>query len=82
MKVKIYYTLTYETEAEVDDKFKALLDDTLKPSRRNRLQQELLKVANDNIPMEGKLSEVWSDESEDYSELLASATIFPGPTAP
>lgn len=82
MKVIIFYTLTYDTKAEVDDKFKALLNDTLKPSQRNRLRQELLKVAEDNIPTEGKLSDVWSDESEDYSELLVSATIYAGPSAP
>lgn len=82
MKVQIFYTLTYETEAEVDDKFKVLLGDTLTPPQRHRLKQELLKVANDNIPMDGKLSNVWSDESEDSSELLASATIYAGPSAP
>lgn len=82
MKVQIFYTLTYETEAEVDDKFRALLNDTLTPPQRHRLKQELLKVAHNNIPMEGRLSDVWSDESEDYSELLASATIYAGPSAP
>lgn len=81
MKVKIFYTRTYDTEVEVDDKFKALLDNTLKPSRRNRLQQELLKIADGSIPI-GEVSDVWSDEGQDYFELLASATIFPGPSAP
>lgn len=80
MKVKIYYTLTYETEAEVDDKFKALLNPGLKQSRRLRLKQELVEEANENIPAEAMLAEVWEDEK--YGELLASTVMFAGPTAP
>jgi hypothetical protein len=80
MKVKIYYTLTYETEAEVDDKFKALLDPGLNQSQRLHLKQELVKEANENIPMEAMLSEVWEDE--EYGELLAKTAFFAGPTAP
>lgn len=80
MKVKIYYTLTYETEAEVDDKFKALLGRDLTQAQRLRLKQELVKEANENIPAEAMLAEVWEDEK--YGELLASTVMFAGPTAP
>lgn len=74
MKVSIYYTLTYETEAEVDDKFKALLNPGLNQSQRLRLKQELVKEANENIPAEAILSEVWEDE--EYGELLARTAFF------
>lgn len=80
MKVKIYYTLTYETTAEVDDKFQALLDDTLTPPQRHRLKQELLKVADDNIPIDGTLAHVWEDKA--FGRLLAQSVIYSGPSAP
>ena len=80
MKVKIYYTLTYETEVEVDDKFEALLNPGLKQSRRLRLKQKLVEEANENIPAEAILSEVWEDDK--YGELLARTAMFAGPSAP
>ena len=80
MKVQIFYTLTYETKAEVDDKFEALLGRDLTQAQRLRLKQELVKEANENIPAEAILSEVWEDDK--YGELLTRTAFFAGPSAP
>ena len=65
MKVSIACMVTKEIEVEVDDRFKALADDSLSSMDERELRWELESVLYDKLPPEFSILSAYDAETDD-----------------
>ena len=65
MKVYVTYSITIDTEIEVDDRFKALYDEDITRAEEQNLQGDLVAECYERIPLNANLLSIFDTETEE-----------------